>query len=111
MNVGAGIVGLPDLHSRVAHRIAGKREHTSANFQNLADRGCNAVVDDQEVVVMVERQLSRIIGTFRLRGCAHELLSKRAADAEERSGSAANGDPFQKLTSVWNLVKVHRRPP
>jgi hypothetical protein len=46
VEIGAGVVGLPYLHRRIADRIAGECKHPSAQQQDLTDSRCDAVRDD-----------------------------------------------------------------
>ena len=65
VHVGTRVVDLPDLDERIAHRLTRSRQHPPGEVSNVSDGWRNAVVDDQEIVVGVERQDIRIERSFR----------------------------------------------
>ena len=68
MDVGAVVVGLPDLHHRAAHRVSAGIEHAARDPHDLAHGRRDGVVDHEQVVVLVERQAVRIVGSDRQGG-------------------------------------------
>jgi hypothetical protein len=59
LEVGAVLVALPDLDDGIAQRLALGVEELAGEMRDLADGRRNCVVDDQQVVVGVERELRR----------------------------------------------------
>ena len=66
VQVRAVVVGLPDLDQGVAQRIAVGVEYATDQVRHLANGRRDRVVDDQQVVVGVERQLVGIERTLGL---------------------------------------------
>src|SRR5688572_12155605 len=64
VHVRAGPVDLPDLHESIPHRLTRFRQHAAGQVRDLADGRSDAVIDDEEVVVGVERELVRIERPF-----------------------------------------------
>src|SRR6266568_3293543 len=76
------VVHLPDFHQRVPYRIAFRVEDAPAQVRDFPNRRSDAVVDDDEVVVCVERQVVRIEWPLRLSGRADEFVAKGAGHGE-----------------------------
>jgi len=56
VQVDAAVIDLPDLDDRALDRLAGWRQHAAGQVRDLADSLRDAVVDDEQVVVGVQRQ-------------------------------------------------------
>src|SRR5262245_66094152 len=83
MQVDALTVALPDFDESVLHRAAAGVEDAAGEVRDLADGGRDAVVDDDQVVVGVERELVRVEGALGLRRRAREFVGEGAAEGEE----------------------------
>ena len=90
VDVGPVVVDLPDLDQGVPHRVALGVEDAAGQVGHLADGRRDAVVDDEQVVVGVERELVRIKRPLGLPGRAHQLVGEQAAG---REGGRAQGQP------------------
>ena len=77
-------VHLPDFHEGVAHRLAVFVENAPAQVRDLANGRGNRVVDDDQVVVGVERQPIRVERPFGPRRCRGEFLREQPTGREER---------------------------
>jgi hypothetical protein len=86
MEIGGVVVDLPDFDQGVPERVATAVKDAPAQIGDLADRRGKPVVDDQQVIVGVERHLVRIEWPLGLRWGLHQLLSKRAG--RHQSGDA-----------------------
>ena len=81
-------VALPDLDEGVANRLAACVENASAKPAHLADAGRGGVVENQQIVVRVERQLVRIERPLGLLGRERERLGESTGHSEKRGGNA-----------------------
>ena len=88
LEVGAVAVALPDLDDGVADRVALGVEDPAAQVRDLADRRGDRVVDDQQVVVGVERELGRVVRPLVLVRGAGQLLGEGASGREGGCASA-----------------------
>src|SRR5688572_18115374 len=66
MQVRSVVIALPDFDGRIANRLAPRVEDTAGEMRNLADGGRDPVVDDEQIIVRVERQLIGIERPFGL---------------------------------------------
>src|SRR5689334_19629120 len=60
VKISPAVVTLPDFDERIAYRVAARVEDPPAQPGDFAHSGCNRVVQDEQVVVGVERQFVRI---------------------------------------------------
>ena len=74
VDVGAVVVDLPDLDQGVPDRVALGVENTAEKMGHFAHGRSDRVVDDQEVVVGVERELVGIERPLSLRGRPHQFV-------------------------------------
>src|SRR5262249_853040 len=109
VQIDALAVHLPVLDQRVAHRIALRIENSTTQMCDLADRRRDRVVDDEQGVVGVQRQLIRVERSLGLRGSPDQLLGECAAD---REGGRAKGECAQKrTTTLEGKERTHRNTP
>ena len=66
MDVRAAIIHLPNFDCDVANRAAVSVADFSGQVRNFTDRGRNRVVQDQQIVVGVQRQMIRLERPFAL---------------------------------------------
>ena len=76
-------VALPDLDQGVADRVALGVEDPAGQVGDLADGRGDAVVDDEQVVVGVERELVRVERPLGLGRGAGQLLGEQPAGGEQ----------------------------
>ena len=105
MQVNAVGITLPDLDERVADGFAAGVEHPAADVGDLAHAGRDPVVDDQQVVVGVEREMVRIIRSLGLRRRPGQRLGKGAGGGEEGGGEA--GVPEEGAPGLERKQEVH----
>ena len=84
----AVVVALPNLDDCVAERLAIGVENPAAEVRDLADRGRDAVVDEEQIVVGIERQLVGIERPLGLPGGEGRALRRRrlACRGQRRQG-------------------------
>ena len=90
MHVRRGAVHLPDFDEGVSHGLPGHREHAAGQVRHLPDGRRDRVVDDQQVVVGVQRHLVGIERAFsgRSGGLQLERLRKQPATREQHERAA-----------------------
>src|SRR5579872_3994963 len=99
-------IHLPDLHDRVPDRMPARVENAAAEVRDLAHGRGDMVVDDDQVVIRIERKPIRIERSLRLPRCAHELLGEsRAAREQENAGGASSEEA---ATAVGQTVMARR---
>jgi hypothetical protein len=96
VEIGAVIVGLPDLDQRISHRLAMLVEDASGQPGDLADGRRDAVVHDDQVVVGIERELVGIERTLGLLRRARQSLGESPRDREHRR---PQGDLPEEITT------------
>src|SRR3954467_14980435 len=99
MQIRAIVVALPNLDPRIFHRVATGVEYLAAKVRNLSDSRRQTIVDHDQVIVGIERQLVRIKRPFGLSRRFQQLLRKRAGD---KPGGRANGDSAKKRSPRAN---------
>src|SRR5437867_1802941 len=83
VQINAVIVHLPDFDQRVADRVAAAVQNPTAEVGDLAHGRRERVVDDDEVVVGVQRKVVRVKWAFGLAWGAHQFLSQSARQCEQ----------------------------
>jgi hypothetical protein len=109
VQVHAVAVDLPDFHERVADRLTAGIENLPGKVRDLADRRRDAVVDDDEIVIGIERQAVGLDRAFGLRWSEREGFGECAADVPKgRQSQAGGGDccipdklPTSGSTEYW----------
>ena len=104
MQVGPAVVALPDFHERIAHRVALRIENAPAHVSNLADGGSDRVIDDDEIVIRIERQMVRVKRPLRLRRRSDELFGKSPRRRKKREAHSSTGE---KATAVERGEVLH----
>ena len=64
VQIDAFTIHLPDLNERVANRRTRRRTNVTCQMSDLANRWCDAVIDDQQVVVGIQWQFVWIKRSF-----------------------------------------------
>ena len=86
-------VALPDFDGDAAHRTPRGGQHPTRQLGDLADGRSDPIVDNDQVVVGVERELVGIERPFfaRRRAGEFELLGEHAASGEKRRARSGQG--------------------
>jgi hypothetical protein len=110
VNVGPLAVHLPDLDDGVAHRIPLGIEDPPGQVRDLADGGRDGVVDDEQVVVGVQRELVRVERPLGLPRRADQLLGEQAARREGRRAERQGAQEGAAVTArqATSGKSVHR---
>ena len=98
VDVAAVGVGFPGFDDGVADGFAFDVADGAGEVGDIADGGGDAVVDDEEVVVGVEREFVRVERALGLEGCLEEGFGEGALGGEE--GSGAEGGFDEEATAV-----------
>jgi hypothetical protein len=94
VEINARIVALPNLDGGIADGRAARGEQAATEPGDFADGGRESVVDGDEVVVRVERELVGIERPLGLARRERELLGKEARHGEERGGKGGLAQEF-----------------
>src|SRR5687768_23916 len=73
MQIDAVCVALPDFNQGIANRLALRVENAAAEMRDLTHRWADRVVDDQQIVVSIQRQLVRVERPLGLTGRLQEI--------------------------------------
>ncbi len=92
MEVTGVVVHLPDLDDGVANGIAMRIEDSAGQVRNVADGRRDRIVDDEQIVVGIERQVIGIERPFRLRRRAHELFGEDAGGIKRACGEGGGAE-------------------
>ena len=103
MQVGAIGITLPDFHQRVAERITFRIEDSPAHVSYFANPGRGPLVDHQQVIIGVERQVIWIKRPFRLARSLRQFLREKTGRREKRGGPGCIAD---EMTAIHD--DVHR---
>ena len=103
VQIHALVVHLPDFHERVANRLTARVQNPSAEVGDVTKSRRDAIIDDDEVVIGVERQVVGIERPFRLARRAHEFISEESGNGEKRGSEtqAANEAPTILERNLW----------
>ena len=85
MEIDALVIYLPDLDHGVAERLSLGIRDDSAEVGDGPDRGCDTIIDDEEIIVGIEGKLVRVEWPLRVAGSAGEGLGEGSRDSKERS--------------------------
>src|SRR6478752_4468242 len=103
MQISPAIVALPNFYCRVPNRVPLTIENSSTQIRDLAHTGSQLVIDDQEIVVRIQRQLVRIKRPLGLGWRLHQLLGKHPGNIQRRSkgGRAAQKQTTRQKLNTW----------
>src|SRR4051812_14919120 len=96
VQVNAIVVHLPNLHERVAERLPAAIENSSGQVRDLANGQRERVVDDEQIIVCIQRKVVGIKWSFGLSWRAQQFLGKGARDC---TPCGAQGQPTEKLSA------------
>src|SRR5262249_23185868 len=99
-------VALPDLDGGVANRRPRGPEDAAGEVSDLTHGRGDLVVNDEQVVVCVEREFVRIEGAFGEGGRTEQLVGEQPAGGEERR---AQGTQEEAATANFHRVSQDRR--
>ena len=88
VQIHAVVIHLPDFHEGIADGITASIEDAPAQVCYFPDGWSNSVVNNDQIIVRIERQVIRIERPFGLARGAHQLFGEGARDREERSSEA-----------------------
>ncbi len=94
---------LPDLDQRIADGRAPRVKDSATEVGYLTGRRGERVVDDDQIVVRVQRQMVGIKWAFGLPRRAHQFLGESSGNSEQRG---AEGQLAQKAAAA---VRGHGR--
>ena len=100
VDVGAVVIGLPNLDEGIAHRLAFFVEDATTQPRDGADRWGDPVIHDDEVVIRIERELVRIERTLRLLRRPRERFGESSGHSEQRRPER---DLAQEITTGLEL--------
>jgi len=95
VQIGPIVVGLPDFDDRVPNRFAMGSENLPTQVSHLTHPRRQAVVQHQQIIVGVERQLVGIERPLGLRGSPGQLLREEAGDGQQHRAERTG---LQELT-------------
>src|SRR5262245_10616830 len=84
MQIDSVAINLPDLDHSVSNRTSLGIEQLASEMRDLSNRRRNAVVDDDQIVVRIEREPVRIKRPFRLPWSQRKRFGKCASHVPER---------------------------
>ena len=93
-------IALPNLHDRSANRRAVRPQDASAEIRHFAQGGSRGIVDDQQIVIRIERQMVGIKRPFSLLRRAEKLFCKRAGRCEKGEAQGCTAEKFAALHPV-----------
>ncbi len=96
MEIGAILVYLPDLDDAVPHGFSPRVEDFSAEMRDLAHGRRDRVVDDEQIVISVQRKFVGIKRTLGLPRRPHQCFSKRPRHTERHR---AHGESTKETAS------------
>ena len=109
LEVDAVTVALPEFDDRVANRVAMGVEDPAAQMRHVPHGGSDGIVDDEQVIVGIERQLGRVIWPFLDARRAGQFLGEGTAGCE---GRGAEGERAEKSAAAGkHHGVVHRNGP
>src|SRR6266511_5600129 len=106
MKVSPAVVALPNFDDCVPNRFACGTEDSSAHVGNLAHARSQRVVDDDQIVVGIERQMIWVERAFGLTWRENQLLRERTWHGEK---CCSKPDTLEELaaTAHGNLGNAH----
>ena len=102
VQIRAAIVALPDFDDGIANRLTARIEDAPAHVGHFTHGRREAVIDDEQVVVGVERQVIGIEWPFGLARRAHQFLGQDAGDGEEGGSEAHLLHETTAVKYVWH---------
>src|SRR5512133_2443634 len=100
--VGAFAVYLPKLDHRISDGVTSPLDESSAQMRDFAYGRRDRIVNNQQVIIRVERKSARVERTFLNLRCARELLGKRARDREQK---APRRDVAEKTAARYSIMR------
>jgi hypothetical protein len=104
VQVRALVVHLPDFDERVAEWRAGRVEDTAREVRDFTHGGRDRIVDDQQVVVGVERQAVRVERPFGQGRGLGEFLGENPGS---QPAGTCKGDSLQETTTIRRRASWH----
>lgn len=92
VDVGPGVVGLPNLNRPVAQWFADRAEDRAVQVCDLADRRLEIVTQANQVVVLGEREWVGVEGPRGLARCAGQLFGEATLVSDRRRAGPEDGN-------------------
>jgi hypothetical protein len=97
VQVNAVTIGLPNFNQHVSKWVSTSIQNAPGEMRDLADRGSDGIVDDNEVVVRIQRKVVRIKWALGLLGREEQLFGKGARNGEEHR---AQSGALDEVTAI-----------
>src|SRR5262245_59327978 len=104
MKIRPVVVTLPNLYERPADRISLRVQHTAGQMSNLTHGRRDVVVDNDQIIIRVERQLVWVKRTLHLSRRDCQFVGKCAANREHGS-EATQAYLAQESSAMWWLCQ------
>src|SRR5262245_38408572 len=101
MEVGAVLVNLPNLNQRASYRLSARVQYPSAEVGDLAHGGSQGIVDHNQVIIGVERELVWIEGPLGLSRSLYKLRGKCSRHSKSR---CPKGQSRQEIAAAVQQV-------
>src|SRR5213593_4320557 len=99
MDVGTSIVRMPDFKMCIADGISAAVENSSAQVKNGSDGGRDVVVDDEQIIVSIQRQIRGVIRALSLFRRCNKRFRKNTWNLIERCSEAGRSQPRKESSS------------
>ena len=99
------VIHLPDFDERVADRRSGGAEDAPAEVCNFSDGRCQSVIDNDKVIIGVEREIDGVERPFGLTRGLRELLGEGSWKPQP---GGTKGEVAYEAAAGWVLV-IHVR--
>jgi hypothetical protein len=99
VDVGAVIVGLPDLNESIAQRRSIASQNAAVQPPHLADRRRDVVVNTNQIVIQIEGHFVGVIRPDRLGGREDKLFGEKAALREKQGSETCGFEEFAAAAS------------
>ena len=96
MDVGARVVRVPDFHVGVADRVAARIQNAAADIRDLTHGRSQVAVDHHQIVIRVQRERGRVVGTLGLVRRRNELLCEQSGNIQEQAADTRSGRCFEE---------------
>ena len=98
MKISAVVVALPDFDHRIFYRTPAAVQDAPAEPGHFAHGGRDVVIENEKIVIGIEREFIRIKWTLGLFGGEIQVFRKGATNREIGCGEA---EPFKKISPRW----------
>ena len=92
VQIGAVVIHLPDFDEHISQRFSVTVEYSTGEMSYFTDGGRDRVIDDNQVIIRVQRQVIGIEGAFGLLRRSHQILGEGAGSQKMGCGDGGGGD-------------------